>query len=139
MNETPDPEPRPGAGPSDSGPGPEAGRPSSEPAAPRSEPLIPDVLEPGEDPYGSRPGGIPFGGGPGGMFEPRSFGGGRVQVFGCSPGCLVLSLVVSVVLSVVLTLLLNLIFWRGTCGDGGRTQDPPLRERAYVRGTVMRP
>jgi hypothetical protein len=64
------------------------------------------VLEPDEDPYGARPGG----GGPGGMFEPRSLAGGRVQVFGCSPGCLILSLVVSVVLSIVLTLLLNLIF-----------------------------
>ena len=38
-------------------------------------------------------------------FGPRSFGGGRVQVFGCSPGCLVMSLVVSV----VLTLLLNIL------------------------------
>lgn len=86
------------------------GRPS--PREPlRPEPLVPEVLEPGEEQYEPGPGGgMPFGGGPGGMFEPRSFGGGRVQVFGCSPGCLILSLVVSVVLSVVLTLLLNLIF-----------------------------
>lgn len=39
-------------------------------------------------------------------FAPRSFAGGRVQVFGCSPGFLLLSLVVSV----VLTILLNLFF-----------------------------
>ena len=49
----------------------------------------------------------PFGpGGIGPMFGPRSFGGGRIQVWGCSPGCLVVSLIASV----VLTLLLNAIF-----------------------------
>lgn len=37
------------------------------------------------------------------MFKPRSYRGGRVQVFGCSPGCLVVSLV----LSILLTLLIN--------------------------------
>jgi hypothetical protein len=39
------------------------------------------------------------------MFRPREFGGrrGRVQLYGCSPGCLV----ASIVLSLVLTLLLN--------------------------------
>jgi hypothetical protein len=77
----------------------------------RPEPLIPEVLEPGEEEYRSgQSHGIPFGGGPDGLFGPRSFGGGRVQVWGCSPGCLIVSLVVSVVLSVVLTLLLNAIF-----------------------------
>ena len=42
----------------------------------------------------------------GSMFGPRSFGNGRVQVWGCSPGCLVASLVGSV----LLTLLLNALF-----------------------------
>ena len=40
------------------------------------------------------------------VFGPRSFGNGRVQVWGCSPGCLVASLIGSV----VLTLLLNALF-----------------------------
>ena len=40
------------------------------------------------------------------VFGPRSFGNGRVQVWGCSPGCLVTSLLISV----VLTLLLNAMF-----------------------------
>ena len=40
------------------------------------------------------------------MFGPRSFGNGRIQVWGCSPGCLIASLVASV----VLTLLLNAMF-----------------------------
>lgn len=40
------------------------------------------------------------------LFGPRSIGGGRIQVIGCSPGCLVLSLFVSL----ILTLLLNAIF-----------------------------
>jgi len=89
--------------------------PGEGPAIPereRPEPLIPEILEPGEELYGERRGGgIPFGNGsPGGLFAPRSFAGGRVQVFGCSPGCLIMSLVISVVLSVVLTLLLNAIF-----------------------------
>lgn len=40
------------------------------------------------------------------MFGPRSFGNGRIQVWGCSPGCLIASLIVSA----VLTLLLNAMF-----------------------------
>ncbi len=40
------------------------------------------------------------------MFGPRSFGNGRIQVWGCSPGCLVASLIGSI----VLTLLLNALF-----------------------------
>ena len=40
------------------------------------------------------------------MFGPRSFGDGRIQVWGCSPGCLVASLIASV----ALTLLLNALF-----------------------------
>ena len=45
-------------------------------------------------------------GGLGPMFSPRSFGNGRIQVWGCSPGCLIASLIASA----VLTLLLNAIF-----------------------------
>jgi hypothetical protein len=69
--------------------------------------LTPDVIGPESDEgYAGQPGGSPFGGGRGGsFFEPRSFGGGRIQVFGCSPGCLIISLIASV----ILTLLLNAI------------------------------
>ncbi|CAA9585796.1 MAG: hypothetical protein AVDCRST_MAG87-3935 [uncultured Thermomicrobiales bacterium] len=42
------------------------------------------------------------------MFGPRSFRDGRVQVYGCSPGCLLVSLLVSVVLTIVLNVVLNL-------------------------------
>lgn len=41
--------------------------------------------------------GLPLGG------EPREFAGGRVRVYGCSPGCLVLSLAVSLILSLLLS------------------------------------
>jgi len=44
------------------------------------------------------------------LFGPRSFRGGRVQVYGCSPGCIILSCLVSLVVSILLTLLLNWIF-----------------------------
>ena len=37
------------------------------------------------------------------MFEPRESKSGRVRVYGCSPGCLL----VSIVLSVFLTLAVN--------------------------------
>jgi hypothetical protein len=37
------------------------------------------------------------------VFGPREYRGGRVKVYGCSPGCLL----VSIALSLVLTLLLN--------------------------------
>jgi hypothetical protein len=37
------------------------------------------------------------------VFEPREYKGGRVRVYGCSPGCLL----VSIVLSVFLTLAVN--------------------------------
>jgi hypothetical protein len=40
------------------------------------------------------------------MFGPGTFGNRRIQVWGCSPGCLIASLVASV----VLTLLLNAMF-----------------------------
>ncbi len=37
------------------------------------------------------------------VFTPREFKGGRVKVYGCSPGCLL----VSIALSLLLTLVLN--------------------------------
>ena len=40
------------------------------------------------------------------LFAPRSFGNGRVQVWGFAPGCLIASLIASV----ALTILLNMIF-----------------------------
>jgi hypothetical protein len=40
-------------------------------------------------------------------FGPRSYRGGRVQVFGCSPGCLLVSLIGSIVLTLALNLLLR--------------------------------
>ena len=41
------------------------------------------------------------------FFQPREFAGGRVRVYGCSPGCLIVSLLVSVILSLLLTALVN--------------------------------
>jgi len=41
------------------------------------------------------------------LFRPQSFGGGRVQVFGCAPGCLLLSLAISVIVTILLNVLLN--------------------------------
>ena len=38
---------------------------------------------------------------------PREFAGGRVRLYGCSPGCLITALVVSVILSCLLTALVN--------------------------------
>jgi hypothetical protein len=41
------------------------------------------------------------------LFGPRDVAGGRVQVYGCSPGCLLVSLLVSIILTVLLNLILN--------------------------------
>ena len=41
------------------------------------------------------------------MFGGRTFGSGRVRVYGCSPGCLLLSLGVSILLTIVLNLLIR--------------------------------
>jgi hypothetical protein len=41
------------------------------------------------------------------MFGGRTFGGGRVRVYGCSPGCLLMSLLASIVLTIVLNLLIR--------------------------------
>lgn len=84
----------------------EVGRPKTPPATPPSAPLTPEVLDgaPGDDGFGSGPGApVGMGGDP---FAPRSFAGNRVRVYGCSPGCLVLSLLVSL----ILTLILNSLF-----------------------------
>lgn len=80
----------------------EVGRPKPE-EVPTGTPLTPEVLEPGmeRDPQGVGMG-TPFGGGAD-PFGPRTFAGGRVRVYGCSPGCLIASLLVSL----LLTLLLN--------------------------------
>lgn len=42
----------------------------------------------------------------GSMFAPKSFAGGRIQVYGCSPRFLLLSLLISL----LLTILLNVLF-----------------------------
>jgi hypothetical protein len=41
------------------------------------------------------------------LFGPRSVANGRIQIYGCSPGCIILSLIVSLILSILLTLLIN--------------------------------
>lgn len=84
----------------------EVGRPKPPPETPSSFPLTPEVLDgaPGDDGFGSGSGGpVGMGGDP---FAPRSFAGNRVRVYGCSPGCLIMSLLVSL----ILTLILNSIF-----------------------------
>jgi len=45
----------------------------------------------------------------GGLFGPTELRGGRVQVYGCSPGCLVVSLVLSPVLTLLLNALIRLL------------------------------
>jgi hypothetical protein len=42
-----------------------------------------------------------------GLFGPRSYRGGKVKVYGCSPGCLLVSLLLSVFLTIVLNLLIR--------------------------------
>ena len=41
------------------------------------------------------------------VFKGRDLAGGRVRVYGCSPGCLVMSLLVSIVLTVLINLILR--------------------------------
>jgi len=41
------------------------------------------------------------------LFGGRSYRGGRVRVYGCSPGCLLLSIFLSLVLTVVVNLLIR--------------------------------
>ena len=89
-------------------------QPNRDPGEPRDEPLTGEIFEPGPgNQYSGWNAGGPFRepeGIGGWLFGPRSFAGGRVQVFGCSPGCIVLSLIVSLILSVLLTLLINKVF-----------------------------
>lgn len=42
------------------------------------------------------------------FFGPRSYRGGRVQVWGCSPGCLLVSLFLSIFLTVILNLVIGI-------------------------------
>jgi len=44
------------------------------------------------------------------FFGPMELRGGQVQLYGCSPGCILLSLLVSIVLTIVLNLLLRWMF-----------------------------
>lgn len=44
------------------------------------------------------------------LFGPRSFRGGRVQLYGCSPGWILLWILLSLILTVIVNFLLNLIF-----------------------------
>jgi hypothetical protein len=75
--------------------------PADEPLPVTPRPAVfEDELESQPPPSGFGPAGL------GPMFGPRSFGNGRIQVWGCSPGCLIASLIASV----VLTLLLNALF-----------------------------
>ena len=43
-----------------------------------------------------------------GPFGPKGIGEGRVRVYGCSPGCLLLSLGVSVLLTILVNVLIRL-------------------------------
>ena len=89
-------------------------RPDWDPSETRDQPLLSEIVEPGAgDQYSGWHAGGPFRepeGVGGWLFGSRSFGDGRVQVYGCSPGCIVLSLIVSLVLSILLTLILNKVF-----------------------------
>jgi hypothetical protein len=42
-------------------------------------------------------------------FRPKTFGDGGVRVYGCSPGCLLLSLAVSVLLTILVNVLIRLL------------------------------
>ena len=74
--------------------------PDDEPLPVPRPAVFEDELEPQSPPSAfGRPGLGP-------MFGPRTFGNGRIQVWGCSPGCLIASLIASL----LLTLLLNAMF-----------------------------
>lgn len=89
----------------------EFGRPADTPSATSHVPEEPDLVAPGgTNPFADdqfvgdgRSAGIPSNQRP--IDGGREFGGGRVRVYGCSPGCLMISLAVSL----ILTLLLNAI------------------------------
>lgn len=46
---------------------------------------------------------------PGYLFGGRSYRGGRLRVYGCAPGCLVVSIVVSVLLTILVNLLIRVL------------------------------
>ncbi len=73
----------------------------------REAPLIPEVVDRRSSQEDTDWGDAsPIGSQQRGPYAPYAFGGGRVRVYGCSPGCLL----ISVIVSLVLTLLLNAIF-----------------------------
>jgi hypothetical protein len=43
------------------------------------------------------------------VFEPKEFKGGRVKVYGCSPGCLLVSLVLSIILTLAINGCIHLV------------------------------
>ena len=43
------------------------------------------------------------------MFKPREYEGGRIRVYGCSPGCLLVSIAISVFLTLVVNSCLHLV------------------------------
>ena len=43
----------------------------------------------------------------GGLFGPATFRGGNVRVYGCAPGCLLVSLALSIFLTILLNLLIR--------------------------------
>jgi hypothetical protein len=43
------------------------------------------------------------------VFEPKEVKGGRVKVYGCSPGCLLVSIVLSVFLTLAVSGCLHLV------------------------------
>lgn len=42
-----------------------------------------------------------------GLLRPRSYRGGQIQVYGCSPGCLLISLVLSLFLTLIVNVLIR--------------------------------
>lgn len=66
---------------------------------PPHEPTPPET--PPSEPYRAEPAEMPIFG------RPREFAGGRIRVFGCSPGCLLASVGISLLLSWLLTALVN--------------------------------
>jgi hypothetical protein len=80
----------------------EVGRPKSQPTAPPIAGLRESDDAP--EPAAWAPADLPTND-PRNVFAPRTFGGGRIRVYGCSPGCLLLSLLVSLALMFMLRVL----------------------------------
>ena len=62
---------------------------------------LPEPEPVGEGPYAGEPAGLPVFG------QPREFAGGRVRVWGCSPGCIIASIALSLLLSWLLSALFS--------------------------------